>query len=285
MKLRYYAFAGVGLAVEIPEQQVDPKERSLAPFRVETVQDPHWFTFQKVETLDPPAGKFLARAPGIQIYGQEGETVRYLGSVETRWQDGYLRASHRGHVHMIQVRLDGPISTKTVLNALGIEHLVAQAGGFILHCSYIQWRGKAILFTAPSGTGKSTQAELWKVLRSAQIINGDRAAVRVTEQGIRAEGIPFAGSSSYCLNESMPIAAFVYLTQGAKNTLRPLRGYEAFARIWEGVSVNTWSAEDVEQVSAAVEQVSREVPIFHLSCTPEEEAVAILQHALESRNL
>ena len=44
---------------------------------------------------------------------------------------------------------------------MGLEHLLATQRAVILHSAYIDYKGKAILFSAPSGTGKSTQAELW----------------------------------------------------------------------------------------------------------------------------
>jgi hypothetical protein len=167
-----------------------------------------------------------------------------------------------------------------VLNAIGAEHLIARAGGFIFHCAYIDIGGKAVLFTAPSGTGKSTQADLWQKYRNADIINGDRAAVRICDGVPTACGIPFAGSSQYCKNRDLPIAAIVYLSQAPENTLRSMKGYEAFLRIWEGVSVNTWDKTDLELVSAAVQTLAAQVPVFHLSCTPDESAVLTLEAAL-----
>ena len=95
-----------------------------------------------------------------------------------------------------------------------------------------------------------------------------------------AEGIPFAGSSPYCKNRRLPIRAIVYLGQAKETSIRILQGYEAFSKIWEGVSVNTWDKEDVELVSGAVQEVARQVSIFHMPCTPDESAVIALEDAL-----
>jgi hypothetical protein len=162
-------------------------------------------------------------------------------------------------------------------------HGFARNHGFIFHCSCIDRGGEAILFTAPSGTGKSTQADLWHQHRGTEIINGDRAAIRLAEGKLLAEGIPFAGSSQYCKNRSLPLRAIVYLGQAPRTTIRKLRGYEAFSKIWEGVSVNTWDREDLERVSAVVQKVASEIPVYHMPCTPDESAVIALEEALRKQ--
>lgn len=283
---KHYRFAGVELAVDIPEEWMYADDRRLAPFRVCSVKDSHRFSFRVTDALEPPTGACIATQPGYRVYGCGEGTVRYIGAVEQGWEPAYIRAAHHGKNHEVTVRrseLPGTIGVHTVLNALGAETLIAEAGGFVFHCSYIDRGGKAVLFTAPSETGKSTQAELWRRLRGAEIINGDRAAVRIVDGHIMAEGIPFSGSSDYCENRSLPIEAIVYLGQAKQTTIRKVRGYEAFAKIWEGVSVNTWNRRDVERVSAAVQQVAERIPVYHLPCTPDESAVIALERALEGR--
>ena len=100
-----------------------------------------------------------------------------------------------------------------------------------------------------------------------------------------AEGIPFSGSSQICENCSLPLKAIVYLSQAPETTICPLTGVRAFARIWEGVSVNIWDKEDVEQVSATVQQVLERVPVYHLACTPDESAVSALEQMLRKQVL
>lgn len=283
---RQYRFAGVEIAVSMPEELFSENERRLAPFAVEYTGDPYRFRFELADALAPPVGDCLVRNAGMQAYSDGSCRVRYVGSVGQSWENAWLRTSLRGRTCDVQVKAGtaaGPIGTKAILNAIEAQHLIARAGGFVLHCAYIDRNGKAILFTAPSETGKSTQAELWRCLRGAEIINGDRAAVRVTDGGIFAEGIPFAGSSAYCLNRSLPVAAVVYLGQAPVTGIRRMRGYEAFARVWEGCSVNTWDREDVSLVSNAVKALAETVPVYHLTCTPDESAVTALENALESR--
>lgn len=283
---RHYRFAGVDLSISIPEERFYENERRLAPFAVDTVENPHIFRFEIVNELTPPTGLCLTRQPMFRVYGDGQQRVRYIGLESEHHGLGHIRACHWGKLHDIQLLAQsypGRITVRTVLNSIEAEHLIARNGGFVFHCSYIDCSGRAILFTAPSETGKSTQAELWKTLRGAQIINGDRAAVRIVDGKAIAEGIPFAGSSNDCLNRSLPIAAVVYLGQAPVTSIRRMRGYEAFVRLWEGCSVNTWDKEDVELVSAAVKHLAETVPVYHLPCTPDESAVIALENVLKKQ--
>lgn len=276
-----YRFAGLDFTVEMPEEVAYLEERNLTEFQAEPGQDPHRFICDYVEDLPEPTEKQIVQQPNFAIYEVPGGHVRYIGG-----QNSYIRAEHLGKLHNVQVKknpYNSHIGVKTVLESMEVEHLIARNDGFVFHCSYIDWGGEAILFTAPSETGKSTQADLWHQYRGAEIINGDRAAIRLAEGKLLAEGIPFAGSSPYCRNRSLPIRAIVYLGQAPRTTIRKLRGYEAFSKIWEGVSVNTWDREDMERVSAVVQKVAAEIPIYHMPCTPDESAVIALEEALRKQ--
>lgn len=310
---KYYHFAGVDLVVSVPDDRMYDDDQALEEFRVENrdnikyakyVWNPHYFRFNVTDTLEPPDAEELVAFPGFRVYADEDEnggkgtstgsasdndgdtdiTLRYIGSVQDSWEPAYIRVKHYGNQHEVQLKssqFPDKIGVKTVLTSLGAEHLVVEAGGFIFHSSYIECDGKAILFTAPSETGKSTQADLWHELRGAQIINGDRSAIRVVDGEVLAAGIPFAGSSQYCKNRTLPLAAIVYLQQAPVTSIYRLKGIRAFRCIWEGISVNTWDKRDVEQVSGLVQQVINQVPVYQLACTPDESAVNALEQMLE----
>lgn len=280
---KYYRFAGVDLLIDIPKDKMYEDARDLAPFAVDAVTDPHCFRFEMVEHLTPPQGPCVAQPPGSRVYDEGEWSARYIGAVQESWEPAYIRAAHRGKEHRVQLKAasyPAKVGTHTVLSSIAAEHLVVRAGGFVFHSSFIAWNGNGILFTAPSGTGKSTQADLWRNLRGAEILNGDRSAIRFVNGKAIAEGVPFSGSSQICVNRSLPLAAVVYLSQAPETSIRKLRGYEAFFRIWEGCSINTWDAEDMRLVSDTVQKVAAAVPVYHLACTPDESAVIALERLL-----
>src|SRR5699024_19054 len=83
--------------------------------------------------------------------------------------------------------------SRNICDLLGLERLLLSRQGLLLHASFIRWQARGILFSAPSGTGKSTQADLWVRHRGAEVINGDRAALRRSAGRWRAYGLPYAG--------------------------------------------------------------------------------------------
>lgn len=281
-----YRFAGIDICLDIPDSCMYENEYRLADFISGKSAAPYLYKFSFVESLDAPDGELLVNAGGYRIYGSHPNFVQYKGPVQESWKNAYIRIAYRGLLRYVQVlrsSITERIGTHTVLNILGIEHLIAQAGGFVFHCSYIVYRDGAILFTAPSESGKSTQAELWRRYRGAEIINGDRAAICIRQGSVSAEGIPFSGSSEYCINRSYPVRAIVYLAQAPQTTIRPVTGYEAFSKIWQGITLEHWRKEDVERVSGTAQIVASSVPIFYLACTPDESAVIALEQAMESR--
>mgnify|MGYP002512484484 CR=1 FL=1 len=154
--------------------------------------------------------------------------------------------------------------------------------GIQLHASAIAVDGKAYLFSAASGTGKSTQAALWEQFRGAQLINGDRAGVFVEPDGVFARGIPYCGSSGVNRNVCLRVKCIVSLSQAPVTSIAPLTGLRAFRQIWEGCTVNLWDRQAVMACSELVSQVVQRVPVFHLACTPDCSAVEALEQAINN---
>lgn len=236
-----------------------------------------------VDVLPVPRGICIFDSIGKKVYQTEACSCSYIGSLGSSTEGAFVRMIRNGDHISIEVKrsyLRGFIPARTILNSLEVEHLIVSGGGLLLHSSYIAHAGGAILFTAPSGTGKSTQAALWEQLRGAEIINGDRSVVRIREGIAEAWGIPFSGSSGICKVRTLPIKAIVYLSQAPVTTIQELSGIRAFRLLWEGCSLQSWNREDVERCSATLMDVISKIPVFHLACTPDESAVIALEKTL-----
>lgn len=150
----------------------------------------------------------------------------------------------------------------------------------IFHASYIDHNGSGILFTAPSGTGKSTQAELWRVHRGARVLNGDKAGVTLRDTPM-AHGLPFSGTSKICENVSLPLRAIVVLSQAPVNTVRRLRPSEAVAALCSNLFVDQVIPEEWSLALNLLLDLVASVPVYALACTPDERAVQTLEQVLK----
>lgn len=283
---RYYQIAGIDIRVMGDDQWMYEEDGVLAPFRTKRMSYNYDLRFEVVEKLQEPKGELVYEDSAKKVYQYNKKSLRYIGQVGESWDGAYMciqRESAKSVVHVKRTAIGNWISPKMILNAMEAEHLITMNQGFLLHASFITWNDQAILFTAPSGTGKSTQADLWCRLRGAELLNGDRAAVRCLGDGIYAYGIPFSGSSGVGKQGVFPLKAIIYLSQSPKNTLTVIQRARAFRCIWEGCSVNSWNAEDVESCMKTVSKVAETIPIYHLKCTPDESAVEILEKALRKR--
>ncbi len=239
---------------------------------------------EPADRMPEPEGTEVYTSAALRVYTTGSGIRRYIGEVADDPVNAYICADHReGEVRawFRRTALRQGITAKLLLSALDLPHLLAQRQGFLLHAAFIEYGGRAILFTAPSETGKSTQAELWCAHAGAQLVNGDRAAVRIQNGQIAACGTPYSGSSPVRRNVTLPLAAIVFLSQAPNNSITRLRGVRAFRRVWEGCTVNVWDRTDVELATWTVGEVASRVPIYHLACTPDVRAAALLKHTME----
>ena len=176
-------------------------------------------------------------------------------------------------------------SVDNLLDASELELLLTRLNVFSLHSSLVRRaEGDAILFTAPSGTGKSTQAGLWERFAGAETLNGDRSMLRRVDGVWTAFGSPFAGTSGIYRNESAPVRALIVLRQAPENTIRRLSVAEAFRAIYSESVLPRWHTEAHQHVISLVTEIVSEIPVYLLACTPDERPVTLLRNTLEGES-
>ena len=223
---------------------------------------------------------FTENVPNIS---EPDENRCYLYNInEEEASRPYAGIEYNGGICNVTV-IDGLKDGFGVMSAIKsarLHHILAAHGAVILHASYVLINGEAILFSAPCGTGKSTQAELWKKHRGARIVNGDRAIVRFTENGLTAGGIYYSGTSEYCENYTAPLKAIVLLGQAKENSVTRCGGGEAMRRLFRECTYTAEFENDPAKIAGIVADVVNSVPVYKLDCLPDESAVTALEEVL-----
>ncbi len=145
----------------------------------------------------------------------------------------------------------------------------------LLHASCVDSGGEGLLFAGFSGVGKTTQAELWKKYRDAEIINGDKAIIREFDKEIYVCGLPWKGSSKYCLNRKTRLRGIVVLRQAKENRIRQLNMSEATELFMPHIFLPHWDEKCLDKAIDTFEKIISTVPVFLLECRADSDAVKL----------
>ena len=266
----HLSIAGLGFRLETPE--LPRVNEEFAPFLGQT--DPEIpVAFNEVPAFSP-LGEPLASLGLFDLYRTENGFLRdYVPrrrKIRSRVNSGSCRVQYLAGERPCA-------SLRDCFLAIPLEELILDHGRMILHASCVETEFGGILFSGPSGVGKSTQAELWRSFRNTPILNGDRVILHRDGGRWMASGSPYAGSSRYYVNRSVPVATVVMLDQAPEERLCTLAPKEAFRLLYSQLLVNTWNPDFVERVCDLAQAMIREIPILRLACTPQERAVLALE--------
>lgn len=163
-----------------------------------------------------------------------------------------------------------------LIRMIPIRRILLQRGVLFFHASQISVDGAGILFTAPSQTGKTTQARLWKQHRNAELLCNDRTLT----DGTDTYGFPADGSEPVISGEVRRLGAVVVLEQAPQNTVRRLRPREILPRLMPQQVIDVWDPESRSEAAELLLSLASRSPVYLLSCTPDEGAVVCLERQL-----
>ena len=146
---------------------------------------------------------------------------------------------------------------------------------FVFHGAAIEHGGNAYLFTAPSGTGKTTHINLWRrnLGDNVRMINGDKPIIQVAENAV-VYGTPWAGKEGYNRNVSAPIKAICILKQGKTNNIVKLGIGDALNSIMKQVYMPK-NPESLSKTLSLIGKVLENVPVYLLQCDISDEAFEV----------
>ena len=162
-------------------------------------------------------------------------------------------------------------------NRRAIAHRV-----MLVHSSALVLDGKAYLFSAASGVGKSTHTRLW--LREygdrVHIMNDDKPVVRLYDDGVTAYGTPFDGGSGIALNERCPLGAIIFIERGEDNSVRIPSDKEVIQLLYFQTA-HMVGAKTAEAMLQNFDSLIRRTSFYVLTCNMEPEAARVMYRALK----
>ena len=146
----------------------------------------------------------------------------------------------------------------------------------LFHGSVVAVDGQAYLFTAKSGTGKSTHTRLWREVfgSRAVMVNDDKPFLRVTPDGVIACGSPWMGKHGLGQNISLPLKAICILQRGQENRITPITAQQALPMLFQQ-SQRPARSENMPKYMDLIDQLAARVDLYKMACNMDPEAARV----------
>ena len=173
-----------------------------------------------------------------------------------------------------------PTYLETLALLRKLAEILPSHSRILMHGASISYNDHAYLFTAPSGTGKSTHIRLWKryLGDDVKIVNGDKPFISLEDEPM-IYGSPWAGKENWHRNCKMPLKGICFVQRGTTNSIRRIEASECLSLLFKQVYLpaDTLAAGLTLEL---VDMLIKKVPLYVLTCDMSEDAVRCSFEAL-----
>lgn len=151
----------------------------------------------------------------------------------------------------------------------------------LMHGSVVSVDGVGYLFTAKSGTGKSTHTRLWRQVfgNRAVMVNDDKPFLRMTNSGVLAYGSPWNGKHGLGSNICAPLKAICILGRGEENRIREIPAKDALFHLLQQ-SNRPMAPQTMPKYLELIDKLAGYVRFFRLSCNMDPAAAVVAYEAM-----
>jgi len=285
MLTSFYDIAGARVRLDSADEITD--EASL--FFAAAPADEHDFSVRENRNV-----KLSIPGDFAMTYDQKGEVRFYASpSGELMVQLG-IKASNKRHDGRYYMRFDSGMSSvelhcspyhsnQLISGMLGrfmYECHVMHRGWIPIHAVSVATGDGAVLFSGVSGSGKTTQADLWIKHAGARIINGDRALLIPTEEGFDTAGSPWSGTSAIYTKLREQVKAIGFVEQASTNEIARLSSLNAFGSLVDLCVMPYYHSGLLFKVMDSINGLIGYVPMYHLKNKADEESFRMTKDVL-----
>lgn len=184
------------------------------------------------------------------------------------------KSTHEDEIAGIPARAFSDAYLETLAVYRKIAEKMPEYDTFLFHGSAISVDGAGYLFTAKSGTGKSTHTRLWRELlgNRAVMVNDDKPLIRVTEDGAIVYGTPWDGKHHLSNNIAVPLKVICILERAEENHIVPITKSEALPVLIQ----QAYRPADPMALTKTLTLIDRlDVRFYRLSCNMDISAAAL----------
>lgn len=164
------------------------------------------------------------------------------------------------------------------LVGIAVGYLIQMHEGFVFHSSAISCHNFGLVFSAKSGTGKSTHTSLWlDQYKDAVIVNDDSPIIRIQDDCVLLYGTPWAGTSGINTNKAVPLKAIVFLSRGETNLIKKLNSSDAVKPFFDGI-LSPLNPRMLSNAAATMDKILNSVSAYTLSCNMNPDAAVTVHN-------
>ena len=152
----------------------------------------------------------------------------------------------------------------------------------LFHGSSLAMDGQGYIFTAKSGTGKSTHTNLWRRAFGERVVmvNDDKPLIKVTDSGATVYGTPWCGKHNIGTNTSAPLYAIISLDRGVENKIAISDVRCAFPKLLRQ-TYRTKNPARLQRTLMLLDKMSRQVKVFDLECNMNPDAATVAYEGMK----
>ena len=284
---RFYKVAGHVFTLSFEDEKIDPLLSNYAPFKVDE-DEGSLFRISLVPNQEEPEKESYyttpedAEEPRLDLFKAGGQWWVEMAPTGKMKQIAQLHANSDFSDATLSVA-EGKYVRFAIDNSAMLLYAFRTAclNTLEMHSSVVRYRGKAYMFLAKSGTGKSTHSRMWlENLEDVDLMNDDNPIVRLEKGQAVCYGSPWSGKTPCYRNVSAPVGAFVLINRAKKNSAERLDIFEAYANLissTSGLRSIESMADGLHETTAAL---AENVPSFKMNCLPDAEAALICCEAV-----
>ncbi|MBE6924109.1 MAG: hypothetical protein E7466_02570 [Ruminococcaceae bacterium] len=155
----------------------------------------------------------------------------------------------------------------------------------LFHGSALSVDGEGFLFTAKSGTGKSTHTSFWRQQFGERVVmvNDDKPLLRITDSGVEVFGTPWDGKHRISTNTSAPLRGLCVLTRAEENYIEPISAEEAMPMLLQQ-SYRSASPAGIVKLMRLLDKMIKTTRLYRLGCNLNPEAALVAYEGMKRKD-